>query len=590
MSHWFVATDTAGHSFKIRRIEIDQVVNVTARERLRDEVRRLAVRLPVLRGRAFEQFAGLEESSDGLDLVHIWVETENYAATPLPREAAAAIADLAEAAAALDEAHRLGIVHGALRPAVILRAADRILVTEFLVERAVYGFAVEADPFAEGRYYESPEQVQETGESAASDQFALAAIAYLWLTGRKPFEADNIPTLHYRICREQPPAPKTLNSGLSEAASEAILKGLAKRAEDRFPSCMEFVAALGRAQGFELPRLGAAAVVGGTRLFSQSFPQAGGTVTVPIAAREVSEPILSEQVQAEPFAVPSFGRGRDATTRRRQTTELRRSGAGRWLRAAFLAGLVAAGVIWLWKTWTPPPVAVQQAADALPGLSQGELKAPEAGNSERGSAPPAAERGREETIPLPARPGGTSRLRGRHPAGTAPSPSGPGATARAAAGASPTEASRPSPVEAPPSPKPGPAEVRIVSTPIGARVTLDGDQSQTCTAPCSIEASFGRHTLTATVPGYGVAKRIFNVPQDEDIVVDLQPNAGLLLVTSEPSGAVVLVDGQEAGRTPASLRLAVGQHRLIVILSGYLRAEDTVNISPEQLTSRTYRW
>lgn len=132
-------------------------------------------------------------------------------------------------------------------------------------------------------------------------------------------------------------------------------------------------------------------------------------------------------------------------------------------------------------------------------------------------------------------------------------------------------------------------EVQITTAPSGVHVILDGDQSLACTSPCSMELSPGRHTLSATGPGLGIEKRIFNVPEDRQIVVNLQQNAGMLLVTSEPSGAWVQVDGMDAGRTPASLRLSVGQHHLVV-LNGKLRAEDTVNISREQVASRTYRW
>lgn len=146
-----------------------------------------------------------------------------------------------------------------------------------------------------------------------------------------------------------------------------------------------------------------------------------------------------------------------------------------------------------------------------------------------------------------------------------------------------------SPVEASRATKAGPSELHIVTMPSGASITLDGDPTQTCIAPCSLELSARRHTLTASAPGFGVERRIFNVPEDREIVIDLKQNVGTLLVASDPSGATVLVDGIDSGRTPASLRLMVGEHRLVVV-KGNLRAEDTVNVTREQLTSRMYRW
>ncbi len=620
MSHWFVATDTAGHSFKIRRIQIDQIVSSKEREQLREDLRKLAARLPALRGRFFEQFVGLEEGSEGLDLVRVWVETRDFADRQLSPERGLATGELAEVAAALDEAHGLGFVHGALKPSVILWTGDHVVVSEFLVDRALYRFAVETDPFGEARFYESPEQIQERGESGTSDQFALAAIAYLWLTGQRPFEADNVPTLHYRICKEPPQSPQKLNPRLSETASEALLRGLAKRPEDRFPTCSAFVAALARAQGLEIPRVLATAVE--ARGLPQKDPVIApplGTATVPTTRKETAEPVAAEPVHAEPFPVPSFGRARNATTRRRQTTEIRKSSAGRKLTGAFLAGLLAAGGIWLWWARTPTPLPWQGATDNVPLLSESELKAPDAANLERGLAPPAGERGTKAANSSVTRTDGTAQLRTDQSSGARPRSGGTTSSANATASpgrgagdrgrsststfattgkvataishASQTDGARSiGAPAAPPVQRPGPSEIHMVSSPPGARMILDGDPSRTCTAPCSVDAAAGRHTLTATIPGYAVARRIFNMPDDQEISVDLQPNAGLLLVTSEPSGAIVTIDGRDAGRTPASLRLSAGQHHLVLILSGNLRAEDTVNISPEQLTSRTYRW
>lgn len=611
MSQWFVATDSTGAFFKIRRIPIDRV-NTRERDQLRDGIRRLSSRLPALKGPSIERFAGLEESIESLDLAYLWIETREYSSTQVPRVAADAIADLTEVAAALDEAHRLGIVHGALRPASLSRAANHVVVSEFLVERAIYRFALLEEPLMEGRFFESPEQIQETGESGASDQFALAAIAYVWLTGCRPFEADKVPTLHYRICKEQPPPAQTLNSFLTEATSDVLLKGLAKRPEDRFHNCAEFVSALRKAQGLEFATAAAGTANAGEPDEGNSAGKAAAVVVaVPIAEQTPAEPHTAEPIPTKPSTTeapifsalggPTAGGPRGATTRRRQNTEVRKGSAGRWLKVAFLAGLIAALCIWLWRTWSPTPQLVQQAADpregpTFPAPSEDELKAPEAGGIERGHSSPGSTTTGQKSPPVGQNRGrtglvGRDALAGKgSPAERGALPGGIGPATRAA-----TTGGHSSPSPAPPSPevvspsKPGPMEVQITTTPSGVHVILDGDQSLACTSPCSMELSPGRHTLSATGPGLGIEKRIFNIPEDRQIIVNLQQNAGMLLVTSEPSGAWVQVDGMDAGRTPASLRLSVGQHHLVV-LNGKLRAEDTVNISREQVASRTYRW
>ena len=54
--------------------------------------------------------------------------------------------------------------------------------------------------------YMSPEQVQGGAITGRADQFSLAVIAYEVLTGEKPFAAEYLPTLLYKIVREEPAA------------------------------------------------------------------------------------------------------------------------------------------------------------------------------------------------------------------------------------------------------------------------------------------------------------------------------------------------------------------------------------------------
>ena len=70
----------------------------------------------------------------------------------------------------------------------------------------------------------------------------------------------------------------------------------------------------------------------------------------------------------------------------------------------------------------------------------------------------------------------------------------------------------------------------------------------------------------------------------------MQRSLGTLLVASSPSGAQVLIDGQNRGQTPASIRLPAGPHRLVVTLNGDQRAEQTVLVEEDQIVTRTIRW
>ena len=91
--------------------------------------------------------------------------------------------------------------------------------------------------------YMAPEQWEARRQSAATDQYALAVMAYQMLSGALPFDADNTDLLRRAVLsREADPVPS-----LPRAANAALLRALAKDPAGRFPTCTAFVEALARA-------------------------------------------------------------------------------------------------------------------------------------------------------------------------------------------------------------------------------------------------------------------------------------------------------------------------------------------------------
>ena len=97
-------------------------------------------------------------------------------------------------------------------------------------------------------------------------------------------------------------------------------------------------------------------------------------------------------------------------------------------------------------------------------------------------------------------------------------------------------------------------------------------------------------TLDAMGPlhGYGIARRIFNVPGDTNLYVPLPRNTGDVVLTSVPNGADILVDGQQAGRTPLTLHLSLGTHR-ITWVQGQSQHEETIEVQ-SGIQARGYRF
>jgi hypothetical protein len=117
---------------------------------------------------------------------------------------------------------------------------------------------------------------------------------------------------------------------------------------------------------------------------------------------------------------------------------------------------------------------------------------------------------------------------------------------------------------------------------------VDGNSALSCTTPCTLSLPSGRHTLTAQVNGFETERRIFNVPNDSSLYLPLVKNTGALVVTSVPSGVAVIADGQDAGRTPVTLHLSLGTHRIIWNYGGN-QHQETVEIQ-SGIQARGYRF
>ncbi|HYX51059.1 MAG TPA: hypothetical protein VE843_15030, partial [Ktedonobacteraceae bacterium] len=86
--------------------------------------------------------------------------------------------------------------------------------------------------------YMAPEQ-WEGRPVPATDQYALAVMMYELLSGRPPFRGTPMQMMYAHV-NTQPQAPSTLNSRLSTVIDAVILRGLAKKPEERFPSIIAF--------------------------------------------------------------------------------------------------------------------------------------------------------------------------------------------------------------------------------------------------------------------------------------------------------------------------------------------------------------
>ena len=156
-----------------------------------------------------------------------------------------------------------------------------------------------------------------------------------------------------------------------------------------------------------------------------------------------------------------------------------------------------------------------------------------------------------------------------------------------------TAAPAPAPVAAPVARIPAPpaeAAFQLTTNPAGAEAVFDGNAETRCTTPCSLNLAVGRHTLTLQHAGYRETQRVFTLPNDPGLIVSLEAMSGTLSLVTTPPGLAIVVDGrEETRRTPASLSLPAGQHR-VQVLKGSEKQEFVIDIRDGVLTQKNIEW
>jgi eukaryotic-like serine/threonine-protein kinase len=169
---------------------------------------------------------------------------------PLPADEVAVI--ISQIADAVQAAHAVGIVHRDLKP-------DNVMYdpTARQVKLLDFGIATDTDIAPEQRLtragffvgtlmYVAPEALSGELVTPAADQYSLATIAYLLLSGCLPFTAKT-PREMFSQLLSQPPTP--LNSAkpglrFTPAVEHVVMRGLSKDPRQRYPDSVTFAKAL----------------------------------------------------------------------------------------------------------------------------------------------------------------------------------------------------------------------------------------------------------------------------------------------------------------------------------------------------------
>ena len=148
---------------------------------------------------------------------------------------------------ALSYAHHRGVIHRDIKPSNILITRDgAVKVGDFGIARLIEDDEAETGEPGEvigSARYMSPEQLQGKEATSRSDIYSAGILLYHCLTGRPPFSGD-VKSLARQQLHAVPKPPRRLNKKISPRAEAVILKALAKRPEDRYPSAAAMLAGM----------------------------------------------------------------------------------------------------------------------------------------------------------------------------------------------------------------------------------------------------------------------------------------------------------------------------------------------------------
>ncbi len=152
---------------------------------------------------------------------------------------------LKEVASSLEYAHNANVVHRDIKPGNIIQTRDgRAKLMDFGIAKVPTSELTREGQFLGTPAYMSPEQVQGRAVDSRCDIFSLGAVAFEMITGRKPFDGDEITTVLHKIVSEEPKDIRELEPEVTKEAWAIVKKMLRKNPEERYSSASELAADL----------------------------------------------------------------------------------------------------------------------------------------------------------------------------------------------------------------------------------------------------------------------------------------------------------------------------------------------------------
>jgi len=224
---------------------------------------------------------------------------------------------LLQVLAALDHAHRKGIVHRDVKPENVLLTGDGVAkVTDFGLARAYADArATQTGTVTGTAHYLAPEQLLGEPADPRTDLYSVGIVAFELLTGSAPFDGETSVAIAYKHLRDRVPRPSARNTTVPEGLDGWVGSMTEKDRELR----------------------------------PESAAEARRDLAAEAATFPVARPI-GQLVREMPASSPDHEPGRAPTVIIPRGPRARRRRGGRWLLGSVVAVLALAAAAW--GAWT----------------------------------------------------------------------------------------------------------------------------------------------------------------------------------------------------------------------------------------------
>lgn len=153
---------------------------------------------------------------------------------------------MTELAGAMDYAHTRDVLHRDMKPSnILIDIEGKPYITDFGLARIAQAGSstISTDMMLGTPYYISPEQAQgEKDLTGRTDIYSFGVILYELITGAIPFTADTPYAIIHAHIYQQPPPPCERNPDLPAGLDAVILRALAKKPSERYPTATALMA------------------------------------------------------------------------------------------------------------------------------------------------------------------------------------------------------------------------------------------------------------------------------------------------------------------------------------------------------------